>query len=101
VLRRLLAATAAITAGATRPAAAAPLPLLDETDPVAVSLGYVANAKRVDRRKYPAYDGRQTCASCALIAFGTAVRRPCTLFPGKVVLATGWCRSWQPKGRKA
>jgi High potential iron-sulfur protein len=72
--------------------------LLNESDPEAMAYGYRANAKQVDRSKYPSYDGRQTCVNCKLIAFGTGIQRPCSVFPGRLVSAGGWCKAWVRKG---
>jgi len=97
LLQRLLFGAAAFHV--VGDSAAATLPLLDENDPAAIALGYRANAKLVDRRRYPSYDGRQACVNCALLAFGTGIQRSCSLFPGKLVFASGWCKSWIKKGR--
>ncbi len=40
------------------------LPRLDEKDNVAMSLGYVADAKKVNVAKNPSYKPTQTCANC-------------------------------------
>ena len=40
--------------------------MVDEKDPQAVALGYVADASRVDAKKYPKYAAGQNCANCAL-----------------------------------
>jgi hypothetical protein len=68
---------------------------LDEKDPQALTLGYVADAKRVDAKKNPTYQPGQICANCVLLdgKDGEALR-PCKVFPGKEVAASGWCRSW-------
>lgn len=86
---------ATLASGASQ---AATPPLLSEDDPVAKALAYHASAKKVDKSKFPTYADNQNCANCALITFGTAIRRPCSLFPGKLVLAGGWCKSWVKKG---
>jgi hypothetical protein len=99
LLKNLLLAANATAVTSTQRAAAAALPLLDPAEPAALALAYTPSAKSVDRRKYPGYDGKQTCANCALIALGTAFRRPCSLFPGKLVMAGGWCRSWVKRQR--
>jgi hypothetical protein len=79
-------------------AQAAGVPLLTETEPLAVAVAYHAIAKTVDRRKFPSYDGKQTCANCNLLAFGTAIKRPCSIIPGRLVNAGGWCKVWVKKG---
>ena len=40
--------------------------LVDEKDPQAAGLGYVADAKRVDTKKYPKYAAGQTCANIVI-----------------------------------
>lgn len=74
------------------------LPLVQESDPVAVGLGYVDVASRVDRAKYPNYAPGQACGNCSQYA-GTASdpQAPCTLFAGKHVLASGWCSGYVKK----
>ena len=39
---------------------------LDEKDPQAVALGYVADASKVDTKKFPKYATGQLCSNCAL-----------------------------------
>ena len=81
-----------------KPAAAAALPLLSETEPLGVQFAYHASAKTVDRKKFPAYDGKQTCLNCDLLAFSTAIKRPCKIIPGRLVNPGGWCKAWVKKG---
>jgi hypothetical protein len=78
-----------------RQARAADLPRLDVKDPAAVAHGYVEDATRVDPKKYPAYVKDSTCENCLLLqgSEGNSYR-PCSLFPGKVVAAKGWCTGW-------
>jgi hypothetical protein len=84
--------------GATRSASAADLPHLDEKDPQAVALGYVSDAARADKTKYPKYAPGQDCAACQLYqgkagdAYG-----PCPLYAGKAVAAKGWCSAYVKK----
>ena len=74
------------------------LPHLDEKDKLAVSLGYVADAKKVDVAKHPTYKPTQTCANCFQIAGKDGdAWRPCKMFPGKAVAAAGWCKVWVKK----
>ena len=90
----LLTLAASGAALATRAQAQAPA-LVDEKDPQAVALGYVADAKRVDVKKYPTYALGQHCANCVLYQ-GKADDKagPCPLFAGKHVAAAGWCSAW-------
>ncbi|CAN5835487.1 high-potential iron-sulfur protein [soil metagenome] len=72
---------------------------LDEKDPQAAALGYVADAKRVDAKKYPKYADGQHCANCALYQGKAGDKAgPCPLFAGKQVASTGWCSAWAKKG---
>lgn len=41
--------------------------LVDEKDPQAVALGYVAEAKRVDVKKFPKFSASQSCANCGMV----------------------------------
>ena len=71
---------------------------VDEKDAQAAALGYVADAKRADVKKYPKYAAGQNCASCALYQGKPADKAGgCPLFAGKQVVATGWCSAWSKK----
>ena len=50
-------------------------------DPVATALGYVEDATKVDKAKYPQYKAGQICENCALYT-GPAGKEdgPCTIF---------------------
>jgi hypothetical protein len=100
LIHALLCAAGAGSSIVAGEAHAAALPLLDPKDPAAVALAYTHAAKSVDRARFPTFDGKQNCANCALLALGTAIRRPCSLFPGKLVMAGGWCRSWVAKKKR-
>jgi High potential iron-sulfur protein len=71
---------------------------LDVKDPTAVALGYVENASQVDLKKYPAYAKGSNCENCLQLQ-GSAGNnyRPCSLFPGKLVSVSGWCKGWTPE----
>lgn len=95
-LLRRLALGLSLAPVATTPAAPAPgagsaaLPLLSESDPAAKKLRYVEDA----RHATGAAEGT-SCESCSLYSgAGGADRGSCTLFPGKLVKAAGWCTSW-------
>jgi High potential iron-sulfur protein len=80
--------------GAQAPGAAAPH--LDVKDPAAVAVGYVESAAKVDPKKYPTYSQGSNCENCLqLQGAAGAGYRPCTLFPGKLVAAAGWCSAWE------
>jgi hypothetical protein len=72
-------------------------PLLDEKDPQAVALGYVAVAATADKAKFPKYADGQACSNCSLYTGGAAAQGGCPLFPGKQVLAKGWCSAYSKK----
>ncbi len=99
VLSAMLGLAAAL-AGPRRAEAQKPtaLPHLDEKDKLAISLGYVADAKKVDVKKNPMYKATQTCANCFQIQGKDGdAWRPCKMFPGKAVAAAGWCKVWVKK----
>jgi high potential iron-sulfur protein len=74
------------------------LPHLAESDPTAKALGYVEDASKVDKTKFPGYKAGAHCANCNFFqgkageAYG-----PCQIFPGKSVAGNGWCASHSPK----
>lgn len=72
---------------------------VDEKDPQAAALGYVADASRVDVKKFPKYAAGQMCSTCALYQGKPAdANGACPLFAGKQVAAKGWCSAWAKKG---
>jgi hypothetical protein len=74
------------------------LPMVSESDPMAVSLGYKANASSVDKAKFPQYVAGASCSSCALFQGAAgASSGPCAIFAGKAVSAQGWCASYAKK----
>jgi len=91
-LMTLAASGAALTTGARAQA------LLDEKDTQAVALGYLADAKRVDGKKYTKFAAGQNCANCALYQGKPADQAGgCPLFAGKQVAGAGWCSAWAKK----
>jgi hypothetical protein len=72
--------------------------LLDPNDPSAKALGYVSDATSLDPEKNPPFKPGSHCANCVQYtgAQGSA-SGPCSLFPGKLVAANGWCRVWAAK----
>ncbi len=89
------AAPAAAPAAEAAPAAAE---AVLETDANAIQLGYVADAAKADKAKFPQYAEGHKCGNCALYA-GAAdtVSAPCGLFGGKLVANAGWCSAYAPK----
>ena len=78
---------------------------VNEKDALAQSLGYHADAKKVDVKKWPKHAGaegsKQVCKDCMFYqAKGDASKTteaPCQIFAGKTVKAGGWCNSWAKK----
>jgi hypothetical protein len=69
-----------------------------ETDPQPSSLGYKADATKVDKSKQPKYVAGQICGNCALFqAAAGAAAGVCPLFAGKQVATKGWCSAWAKK----
>jgi hypothetical protein len=95
--RTFLLTVVAATGAALAPTARAQA-MVDEKDPTAASLGYVADAKRADAKKYPKYAAGQNCANCSLYQ-GKAGDKAggCPLYAGKQVAATGWCSAYVKK----
>ena len=95
--RRVFLMTAAAS-GALFSAATKAQALVDEKDAQAGALGYVAEAKRADAKKFPKYAAGQNCGNCALFQ-GKAGDKAgaCPLFAGKQVATAGWCSAWAKK----
>jgi hypothetical protein len=73
--------------------------MVAEADPQAKSLGYVADATKADKAKYPKYAAGQVCSNCALYQGKAAdAAGGCGIFPGKQVAGKGWCSAYAKKG---
>jgi hypothetical protein len=98
-LKQLLLATGALGGVAAAGTAMADLPHLSADDPTAMALGYVMNVQTIDPKKEPTYQPGSICSNCLQLQ-GTPgdAWRPCSIFPGKLVDADGWCRVWVKKG---
>jgi High potential iron-sulfur protein len=94
-LTALPVATLALTAARTTPAQAA---RLEESDPIAVSLGYKHDASKVDAKKHTTYAAGRNCANCQLYqGKATDAWAACAPVGGKLVNAKGWCVVWAKK----
>ena len=83
---------------ASRGALAADPPMVDEKDPQAAALGYVADAAKADKAKFKNFAAGQNCTTCQLYqGKAGAAAGPCPLFAGKNVAAKGWCSAWAKK----
>jgi High potential iron-sulfur protein len=68
---------------------------LDEKDPAAIALAYVSNAAAIDAKKHPEFVQGSTCENCLQLQGAAGNNyRPCSLFPGKLVSVSGWCKGW-------
>ena len=94
-------APAPVAAAPAAPASQAPVaatgPLVDEKDPQAAALGYVAVAAKADKAKFPKYADGQLCSNCSLYQGGSAAQGGCPLYPGKQVLGKAWCSAYNKK----
>lgn len=78
--------------------AQAPLPHLEENDPMAVALGYVHDAKLVDVKANPMFKPGSSCSDCVQLQGKQGDEwRPCNIFVGKLVNSHGWCKVWAAK----
>ena len=96
--RRTFMMTVAATGAALTAHLAMAQAKLDEKDPQAAALGYVADSTKADAKKYPKHEATQVCSNCALYhgKAGDAAGN-CPLFTGKQVDAKGWCSAWIKK----
>ena len=84
--------------GAALSSAAQAQAKIDEKDPQAAALGYVADATKTDTKKFPKYAAGQNCANCALYQGKAAdAWGGCPLFGTKQVAGKGWCSAWAKK----
>ena len=73
--------------------------LVQDSDPMAQSLGYRSDAANVDKTKYPKFAAGQNCSNCAMYqGQAGAVSGGCPIFPGKSVASTAWCSAYTRKG---
>ena len=72
--------------------------LLLEDEQAAKAIGYVAAAAKVNASVNPTYRRGQSCTTCVFVERSTAKQRGCTLVPGRLVMAAGWCKLWKLTG---
>jgi len=95
LVRGATAMAIVLTAHGTAQAAGAKV---EETDPMAVSLGYKDDTTKVDEKKFPKHTASQKCANCQLFQGApTDAQGGCPLFAGKQVASNGWCSAWTKK----
>ncbi len=91
-LSRTAAGSAAAIAGSSliaTGAIASDLPTLTEDDPIAVALGYKADATQSQRS-----DAGQLCSNCRLYTDKGNGMGLCSAIPNKLVAGDGWCKAW-------
>jgi hypothetical protein len=91
------AGAAAVGTLVAKSASAADLPLLQETDSLAVTMNYKTDSTKVDTKKFPAHKADQDCGNCQFYQGAGAATGPCQIFAGKSVSAKGWCQVWALK----
>jgi hypothetical protein len=97
-LKKISLAAGASAALPWRQGQTAALERLDVKDPAAIAVGYVESAAQVDAKKYPEYIQGSNCENCLQLQGSPGnTYRPCSLFPGKVVAVSGWCKAWTPE----
>jgi hypothetical protein len=88
--RRALLTRVALGLSLSPMALAAEPPLLSEKDSKAREVHYVEDASRAKDAQPGA-----NCSNCSIYSSPAgATAGQCTLFPGKLVKAAGWCSSW-------
>jgi hypothetical protein len=74
---------------------------LTSDDPTGKVLGYSADAKKVDVKKWPKKAGpggdAQSCTSCQFFTKLDDKSGKCQIFPMNTVASGGWCSSWTKK----
>lgn len=79
-------------------AQAPPAVKLEETDPMAIALGYKEDTAKADGTKYPNHKPDQKCSGCALYQGKPGdANGPCAAVGLKLVMAGGWCSVWAKK----
>ena len=97
--RRVFLMSVAACGAALGTSARAQAKPIDEKDPQAVAMGYVADAKRVDAKKQPKFAAGQACSNCMFYqGKPTDASAPCPMFGGKLASGKGWCNAYNKKG---
>jgi hypothetical protein len=73
--------------------------MLLESDSQAKTLGYKADASKIDTKQQPRHVAGQICSNCILYqGAANSTAGGCPLFPGKQVAAKAWCSAYAKKG---
>ena len=71
---------------------------LEESDSIAVALGYKHDTTKVSRKKFPKHKPSQICAECPFYTGKSGEDwGPCAAVGGKLVAAKGWCIAYVKK----
>lgn len=93
--RFIVGLTGVVTCSLGRQAMGEELQPLSAEDPMAMALGYAAEAESVDASKNPTYKVGNNCANCMQFKNANADGfGACALFPGKKVASKAWCKAW-------
>ncbi len=99
--RRTFLLSLAASAGApallvSRALAQAPPPVkLEESDPMAIALGFKLDTTKVDSKKYPRHSVDQKCSGCNVYKQKPGdTMGPCAAVGNKLVPAGGWCSAY-------
>ncbi|UQO37819.1 high-potential iron-sulfur protein [Burkholderia cepacia] len=97
--RTFMITTAGIASGlALSRVAFADAAKVSEADSTAVALGYLSDATRVNKAKYPKYTTGDECRNCTLYqGKSNNAFAPCPIFGGRQVAAKGWCSAYSKK----
>ncbi len=71
---------------------------IEENDPAAKAVKYVADASKLDEAKNPPFKKGSHCGNCALFAGKpTDAWAPCAIVANKQVANKGWCTAWNKR----
>jgi hypothetical protein len=94
-LKCALASAVVIPTLGVADARAASLPLLDPTDPVAQSLGFVLDASKVETSADPTFKPGQHCGVCMQYQGKSSdAAAGCGIYADHSVPSRGWCRAF-------
>jgi hypothetical protein len=95
----LITSIGAVSALALSREALADAPMLSETDPTAVALGYKSDATKVDKAKVSEIRGGPGLRGLHAVSGQEGLRvGPVRCVPGKQVSAKGWCSAFSKMG---
>lgn len=94
---QILPLAGALAFGASA-AFAADAAAVDPKDPQAAALGFVTDAAKADKAKFPKYAAGQNCSGCQLYQGKPGdASGGCAIFAGKKVPGKAWCSAYTRK----